>query len=161
MGIFGPEKLSSVLAHFWLTLATELAVIALVVHKTRRSSRLLSALGCRLATEKQGNSGLWCLPFYVWAWQANLFLAAMVYDPSVLSNWPIHEAAVVMLFHSLFYLLLLQTIGTTMTNDAPATLGLTGYHRTAAILSMLSVFLNVALFLYLLREGVLPYGLTG
>ena len=54
---------------------------------------------------------------------------------------------------------MLRTAGTLITNDAPATLGLVGHSRTAVTVAMLTVFLDVALYFWLLRESAAPFGL--
>ncbi len=146
--------------YFWLTFLVELVVIALVVRRTVGSSRKLGALGSRLAAWTLDTSGLWCLPLYVWAWQANLFLGEMIHSPAgLVSNPRIYQQTMEEIFAALFYLLVLQTIGTTFTHDAPATLGVTGGYRTATAVAMISVFLNIALFFMLKGVFAAPYGL--
>ncbi len=131
--------------HFLPTFLTELAVIAAAARDARRRRRLFG-LGRRLKVA--ASSGLWCLPIYLWAWQANRLAYDLVsaggLTPSNARSW---EQTVVTIFVSLFYLLALQTIGTVLTRSAPATLGMVGQPRTAATAAMLSVFLHLA-FLY-------------
>ena len=151
--------LGTILARFWPTLLAELAVFAFVARTRWRMAHSETA-GRRLPGRRLGIAGLWSVPFYVWAWQANAMLGEILFDPVGLTSVPrSYETAVMTIFVSLFYLLLLRTIGTLITHEAPATLGMTGYPRTAATAAMLSVFLNAVFFLRILSEGVAPHGL--
>ncbi len=146
--------------YFWLAFLIELVVIALVVWRTIGGSYKLGPLGRRLAARSLDTSGFWCLLFYVWAWQANQLLGELLYYPYGLVSDPrIYEHSLREIFTALFYLLVLQTIGTLITNDAPATLGVTGRYRTAAVAAMISVFLNIALVVMLKGVFAAPYGL--
>lgn len=146
--------------YFWLTFLIELVVIALVVRQTIGGSHRHRPLGGRLVARSQDTSGFWCLPFYVWAWQANLRLGELISHPAGLVSDPrIYGDTLQEIFTALFYLLALQTIGTLITNEAPVTLGVTGRYRTAAVVAMISVFLNIASFFMLKRVFSAPYGL--
>ena len=160
LGATQASALSTILAEFWPTFLIELAVIVFVARVSRRDARL-GPLGRRLLGGRLHTAGLWCVPFYVWAWQANRFFAETYSGPDCLACTGLgYQRSVVTIFVSLFYLLLLRTIGTMITNDAPATLGMTGYSRTAVTAGILSVFLNVAFYLAITREfpgpGLLP-----
>ncbi len=143
-GLFELDYFFTNLARFWPTFLAELTVIALVFRRTRSDSFRLGA-GRRLKAAGTDTSGLWCLPFYLWAWQAN----RMVYG--LFSDWETLDAAyrihdeMEAIFAALFHLLVLRTIGMAITRDAPATLGLTGHPRTAVSAAILSVFLGMAL----------------
>ena len=153
------SALSTILAHFWPALLTEIAVIAYVASARRRNARP-GLRGRRLRERSLDTAGLWCLPLYVWAYQANLLLGEAFSSPENLASMPrLYERTMVTIFVALFYLLMLQTIGAIITHEAPATLGMTGYSRTAATAAMLSVFLNGAFFVWILSEGVRPHGL--
>ncbi len=150
-GFIDPAVAIWILVRFWLTFLSELAVVVLVVYEANGSSRKLSAFSSRLAAGSlRDNSGLWCLPFYLWAWQANLLVAGLFSDREGLAYSSRVHDDMEGIFVSLFYLLAFRTIGTVMTNDAPTTLGLTGHPRTAVTAAVLSVFLNIGLFFWVL-----------
>ena len=153
------SALSTILAHFWPALLAELAVIAYVASAIRKNARP-ELRRRRLLDRSLDTAGLWCLPLYVWAFQANAMLGQAISSPESLRALPLsYGRTVVTIFVALFYLLLLQTIGTMLTHEAPATLGMTGYSRTAATAAMLSVFLNAVFFLRVLSEGLTPHAL--
>ncbi len=143
-GLFELDYFFSNLARFWPTFLAELAVIALVVRRTKSDPLRLGA-GRRLWAGRSDTSGLWCLPFYLWAWQANLMVYGLFNDWQTLdATYRIHDEMEA-IFAALFHLLVLRTIGTVITRDAPATLGLTGYPMMAVCAAFLSVFLGMAL----------------
>jgi hypothetical protein len=127
-------------------------VIALAVRRLRRDPRRLG-FGRRLTIAE--TPGGWCLPFYVWAWQASQLLSAQLADPrDPLLTARIRDPAIEAVFISLLYLLTLRTIGTLITNRAPMTLGLVGHSRTAVTAAVLSVFLDAALlYWFISRTG--------
>ncbi len=148
-GIFNLAVTLGILADFWLAILGEIAVIVYVV-KTRDDRRRLGPLGRRLAARSMDTSGFWCLPFYLWAWQANLLVIELFSDRETLDDTRRIYDDMETIFISLFYLLVLRTAGAAITRDAPATLGLTGHPRTAAGAALLSVFLSLALFFWYL-----------
>lgn len=146
-----------VLAYFWPATLVELAVIALVARRVLRSRRGgLSSRGRAM----RGTAGLWSLPLYVWAWQANRLLLELVANaPTVVATPRLYERAVEAIFISLCYLIALQTFGTLVTRDAPITLGVTGHVRTATTAALLATFLDVAFFILLVDDLGIPRGI--
>ena len=148
-GIIDLGTILEVTARFWPAFVIESAVIAFVY---KASLRELSSLGHRLTVATTDTSGLWSLPLYLWAYHANLSVGRLFSDRGGLASSDILRILNEMeaIFVALFYLLVIQAIGTILTKDAPATLGLTGHPRTAVTAAILSVFLNMALFFRIL-----------
>ncbi len=149
-GFFEVGFFFSNLARFWPTFLIELAVIVLAAYRAKSGSPRLGALGRRLTAGQSDASGLWCLPFYVWAWQANLLVCGLFSDWESLNDTARIYDEMEAIFASLFHLLAFQTIGTMITDNAPATLGLIGHPRTAVTAAILSVFLGMGLFFWIL-----------
>ena len=149
-GLIEDELFSSNLLHFWPTFLTELTVIAIMVRRAKSTSPRLGSLSRRLMTGRSDASGLWSLPFYVWAWQANLLAYGLFSNRQSLDAIVPIQNQMEASFISLLHLLVLQTIGTAITREAPATLGLTGQTRTAVHAAILSVFLGMGLFFWIL-----------
>ncbi len=148
--------------HFRLTWLIWVAcLVAAVLRGYRQAHDVAPRLsGLRRAFQPPELSHLWVLPIYVWGYEALILFERELSGSS--SGLVSREFSLVVLyeiFFALFVLVTVQTLAVAALRGDVRTLGLHGPRHTAAVAVILTLFLQISLYLMLSEVFSKQYGL--